>query len=735
MRNVTKSLYVFFVACMSVFALNAQTTDVTDTYLGVNAGFNTDFNFDKNTFVISGNQILNVAGWMNSTTVAYTIAATVEYGIPVGFNGGTQPPSVGYNNSTGGALALSTGWGESLHYYKNVTLPAGKYAIVSAYYNTGSVAAGSSLTGWIPNDAGKGSVMSSVKSFPIGAWVTDTIEFVINDDDVAGKIQVGLQSIAGTGSGNTAKILVDYVKLLAYNIDKTALAEKISEVENLDYIGSPGETFIADAITAAKAIYNSPNPTLLQLVQTIEGLDDAVALFRNSFLSDLKIDGTTVFEFNPEKYAYTIVVGGGGNVIPQISATAVGAAAGANVVIEQASELPGKAKVTILPGSGKNEGAKVYTVDIIINYLAGWDASGATDKTPYDAGWRSTDAGVAWADSDPIDANKYQYRDNLGVGRVFIHPQNHAIFSYPVVLEKGKAYILTCSSAKMSGDATRPTTFSVNSSADGTGETIGTQTLNAAKWGSYTNYTVNVVAPADGTYYVLWQTAASDGDRSLAFNFMFIESGTALEIIFDTDGGTPVPETQYKALGAKITKPQEPTKDGFLFDGWWYEEDGFLLRWNFDVAIGGNTTLYAKWLSSTFYEITFDSKGGSDIPKQEVREGNLIEEPFEPTMDGYEFLGWFYNDTEWNFSQSVTSAITLEAKWRSTSSINEADVQTFEIRSILNGITIITDQSVEVKIVSVVGVVVKTMKLDRGDTFIQLPAGVYIVNGEKVMVK
>lgn len=302
--------------------------------------------------------------------------------------------------------------------------------------------------------------------------------------------------------------------------------------------------------------------------------------------------------------------------------------------------------------------------------MAGWDANNDATKSPYDAGWRTTDANITWT-AIPGDANsvdKYQYRDNLGVGRAFIHPQNHAIFSYPVNLEKGKAYVLTCSSAKMSGNNTRPTTFSVNSAADGTGITIGTNTQNAAKWNSHTNHTVAVVAPADGTYYVLWQTAESDGDRSLAFNFMLIQSGEALEVTFDTDGGSPAPEIQYLAKGARVVEPQvNPTKEGFEFDGWWYEEDGFPLRWNFDVAIESDVDLYAKWNSTSSIGMHSTDKGLS-------------------------------------------------------------------VLSVDHGVQVKANETAKIRIVSVVGQLIKTMTVEAGDTFVGLPAGMYIVNGIKVIV-
>ena len=63
---------------------------------------------------------------------------------------------------------------------------------------------------------------------------------------------------------------------------------------------------------------------------------------------------------------------------------------------------------------------------------------------------------------------------------------------------------------------------------------------------------------------------------------------------FESNGGSAVPE-QTVALGGKVTKPEEPTKEGFYLEGW-YRDIDLTSRWDFDKdTVGGNMTLYAKW--------------------------------------------------------------------------------------------------------------------------------------------
>lgn len=66
------------------------------------------------------------------------------------------------------------------------------------------------------------------------------------------------------------------------------------------------------------------------------------------------------------------------------------------------------------------------------------------------------------------------------------------------------------------------------------------------------------------------------------------------------------------------------------------------------------------------YTITFDSNGGTDVPSQELRYGDLITEPEPPTREGYRFAGWCIDDATndiWDFDTAVGDSMELYAKW------------------------------------------------------------------------
>lgn len=67
------------------------------------------------------------------------------------------------------------------------------------------------------------------------------------------------------------------------------------------------------------------------------------------------------------------------------------------------------------------------------------------------------------------------------------------------------------------------------------------------------------------------------------------------------------------------------------------------------------------------FTVTFNSKGGSAVRKQEVEEGKTATRPTDPTKSGYDFVDWYTEEAYENafdFSTPITQNITLFAKWK-----------------------------------------------------------------------
>jgi len=89
------------------------------------------------------------------------------------------------------------------------------------------------------------------------------------------------------------------------------------------------------------------------------------------------------------------------------------------------------------------------------------------------------------------------------------------------------------------------------------------------------------------------KTIAADATTVVEIKY----SRNTYTITFNTNGGTPV--SDITALyEAPITKPAQPTKEGYNFGGW-YQDSALTTEFTFDKMPYANTTLYAKWTEKT----------------------------------------------------------------------------------------------------------------------------------------
>lgn len=100
-------------------------------------------------------------------------------------------------------------------------------------------------------------------------------------------------------------------------------------------------------------------------------------------------------------------------------------------------------------------------------------------------------------------------------------------------------------------------------------------------------------------------------------------------VTFNTDGGSTV-ASQTVISGAKATKPADPAKEGFTFDGW-YKDAAFTTSFDFNTAINADITVYAKWKENAttpavYYTVVSGANGtctqGTDFVMQIKRSVN-----------------------------------------------------------------------------------------------------------------
>lgn len=120
------------------------------------------------------------------------------------------------------------------------------------------------------------------------------------------------------------------------------------------------------------------------------------------------------------------------------------------------------------------------------------------------------------------------------------------------------------------------------------------------------------------------------------------------------------------ASGETVARPTDPTRDGYVFDGW-YTDAVFMNEYSFDTPVTSDITLRAKWVQSTA-TVTYYLYG-AETQTGTAQVGQPLAEPTAPTRDGYIFVGWYTDQgltTEYDFSAAVTGNLQLYAKWQQT---------------------------------------------------------------------
>jgi len=175
--------------------------DLSDVYLK-NADFNANYDHAVGETGNVAQQICELPGWNKDFSVNYTIAGVYQIGTNKTFNGAKVPDKAFDGTTSGGVLALSTGWEQTLKYYQTVTLPAGNYTMKSAFFNGSDKSSGISLMAWLPD--GGTPVKSSLTSFLVDNWTEDVVHFTLTET-TTGRIQLGFQAPESRGSANVTE--------------------------------------------------------------------------------------------------------------------------------------------------------------------------------------------------------------------------------------------------------------------------------------------------------------------------------------------------------------------------------------------------------------------------------------------------------------------------------------------------------------------------------------------------
>ena len=154
---------------------------------------------------------------------------------------------------------------------------------------------------------------------------------------------------------------------------------------------------------------------------------------------------------------------------------------------------------------------------------------------------------------------------------------------------------------------------------------------------SGTSVTVTAT-PNEGYHFVKWSNDVTDNPYTFTVNSDVTLTATfepnQYTIVFDSDGGTEVTNitASYKSV---LTKPADPTKEGYTFAGWDPEFPE-------TMPLNG-ATLKATWTPIT-YTISYDLAGGALADGVANAVSYTIESDAitlnNPSREGYTFAGW-----------------------------------------------------------------------------------------------
>lgn len=145
-----------------------------------------------------------------------------------------------------------------------------------------------------------------------------------------------------------------------------------------------------------------------------------------------------------------------------------------------------------------------------------------------------------------------------------------------------------------------------------------------------------------------------------------LENVTYYTITFDTNGGEGTFTSQKIAKGDTITKPADPRKDGYDFDGWYTSLDE---KWSFSGnVVTRDMTLTARYLPHT-YTIHIDFGDGAYNEKNSYTLSTPYLSDYSlptPTYYGHRFAGYVDQNKKTvplNGNYSFTEDLELSTNW------------------------------------------------------------------------
>ncbi len=136
----------------------------------------------------------------------------------------------------------------------------------------------------------------------------------------------------------------------------------------------------------------------------------------------------------------------------------------------------------------------------------------------------------------------------------------------------------------------------------------------------------------------------------------YLRTTNKYKVTFE-DHDKSVLRTEYVEYDLDAQAPANPSRIGYNFTGW-----------STSFAKVKETLLVTAMYEINSYTITFNSNGGSNVAAKTQDYDTTVEAPTNPTMDGYDFLGWYIDNetflTAFEFNKMPANNTIVYANWK-----------------------------------------------------------------------
>jgi len=163
-----------------------------------------------------------------------------------------------------------------------------------------------------------------------------------------------------------------------------------------------------------------------------------------------------------------------------------------------------------------------------------------------------------------------------------------------------------------------------------------------------------------GYVFVKWVNGdGSDIDKTAVVNAdMDIYATYRLKCTVTVNDNNGSEEKYVVAEGEKVKKPDDPFKQGYVFDCWVNNGE----KYDFDLPVKGDITIEATY--KKILKVTFVYNDNTTADKVvDVVQGNTVDKPADPSLSCYDFVGWYFEGNLYDFASPVEADYTIEAKY------------------------------------------------------------------------